>query len=48
LLRMSGVPLAFDEKQQCYRIPGACLLPPTNFTPEEAISLAAFASATIA
>lgn len=39
LLRQSGVPLAFDEKQQRYHIPGACLLPPTNFTPEEAISL---------
>ena len=39
LLRHSGVPLAFDEKQQCYRIPGACLLPPTNFTPEEALAL---------
>ncbi len=39
LLRLSGVPLLFDEKQQCYRIPGACLLPPTNFTPEEALSL---------
>ena len=39
LLRLSGVPLLFDEKQQRYRIPGACLLPPTNFTPEEALSL---------
>lgn len=39
LLRLSGVPLVFDEGQQCYRIPGACLLPPTNFTPEEALSL---------
>jgi predicted DNA-binding transcriptional regulator YafY len=39
LLRQSGVPLVFDENQQCYRIPGACLLPPTNFTPEEALSL---------
>ena len=39
LLRLSGVPLKFDEKQQRYRIPGACLLPPTNFTPEEALSL---------
>jgi proteasome accessory factor B len=39
LLRLSGVPLLFDEKQQGYRIPGACLLPPTNFTPEEALSL---------
>ena len=37
LLRLSGVPLVFDEKQQRYRIPGACLLPPTNFTPEEAL-----------
>jgi predicted DNA-binding transcriptional regulator YafY len=39
LLRISGVPLLFDEKQERYRIPGACLLPPTNFTPEEALSL---------
>jgi predicted DNA-binding transcriptional regulator YafY len=39
LLRLSGVPLAFDEKQQRYHIPGACLFPPTNFTPEEALSL---------
>lgn len=39
LLRLSGLPLQFDEKQQRYRIPGACLLPPTNFTPEEALSL---------
>lgn len=33
------MPLLFDEKQQGYRIPGACLLPPTNFTPEEALAL---------
>jgi predicted DNA-binding transcriptional regulator YafY len=39
LLRQSGIPLAFDEQQQHYRIPGACLLPPTNFTSEEALSL---------
>ena len=39
LLRQSGVPVAFDESRQCYRIPGACLLPPTNFTPEEALAL---------
>jgi len=39
LLRQSGMPLTFDEKQQRYRIPGACLLPPTNFTPDEALSL---------
>jgi predicted DNA-binding transcriptional regulator YafY len=39
LLRQSGIPLTFDEEQQHYRIPGACLLPPTNFTSEEALSL---------
>jgi proteasome accessory factor B len=39
LLRLSGVPLSFDDGQQRYRIPGPCLLPPTNFTPEEAMSL---------
>jgi predicted DNA-binding transcriptional regulator YafY len=39
LLRQSGIPLAFDEEQQHYRVPGACLLPPTNFTSEEALSL---------
>jgi predicted DNA-binding transcriptional regulator YafY len=39
LLRQSGIPLAFDQQQQHYRIPGACLLPPTNFTSEEALSL---------
>jgi len=39
LLRLSGVPLQYDEQQQCYRIPGACLLPPTNFPPEEALAL---------
>jgi proteasome accessory factor B len=36
---LSGVPLLFDEEQQRYRIPGACYLPPTNFTPEEAMAL---------
>jgi predicted DNA-binding transcriptional regulator YafY len=39
LLRQSGVTIHLDEKLQCYRIPGACLLPPTNFTPEEALAL---------
>ena len=39
LLRQSGVTILFDDKLQCYRIPGACLLPPTNFTPEEALAL---------
>ena len=39
LLRQSGIPLSFDETQQHYHIPGACLLPPTNFTPEEALAM---------
>ncbi len=39
LLRQSGVPVAFDETRECYRIPGACLLPPTNFTADEALAL---------
>jgi proteasome accessory factor B len=38
VLRQSGIHVAFDEQQR-YRIPGACLLPPTNFTPEEALAL---------
>ena len=33
------MPLAYDESQQRYQIPGAYYLPPTNFTPEEALSL---------
>lgn len=41
LLRFSGVPLAFDEEQQEYRIPGMNFLPPTDFTPEEVLSLLA-------
>ena len=39
VLRQSGVPLQFDELSQKYRIPGTYYLPPTNFTPEEALSL---------
>jgi predicted DNA-binding transcriptional regulator YafY len=39
VLRLSGIPVTFDPQQQRYRIPGACLLPPTNFTPEEALAL---------
>ena len=38
-LRHAGVPLCYDEQQQHYRIPGAYYLPPTNFTPEEALAL---------
>jgi predicted DNA-binding transcriptional regulator YafY len=39
LLREAGVPLHFDEQQQRYRIPGTYYLPPTNFTPDEALAL---------
>jgi len=39
ILRQSGVPLQFDELSQLYRIPDTYYLPPTNFTPEEALSL---------
>lgn len=39
VLRQSGVPLVFDENEQRYRIPSHYYLPPTNFTPEEALAL---------
>ena len=39
VLRLAGVPMEYDEQQQQYRIPGMNFLPPTNFTPEEALSL---------
>ena len=38
-LRQAGVPLVFDDQQQRYHIPGTYFLPPTNFTPEEALAL---------
>jgi len=38
-LRQSGLPLSYDEQYQRYRVPGTYYLPPTNFTPEEALSL---------
>jgi len=38
-LRQSGVPLRYDERLQGYHIPETYYLPPTNFTPEEALSL---------
>jgi len=38
-LRQSGLPLTYDEDHQRYHIPGSCYLPPTNFTPEEALAL---------
>ena len=33
------MPLVFDEGEQRYRIPSDYYLPPTNFTPEEALAL---------
>jgi predicted DNA-binding transcriptional regulator YafY len=39
LLRLSGVPLRFDEERQHYILQGGFFLPPTNFTTEEALSL---------
>lgn len=38
-LREAGVPVVFDREQDRYSIPGAYFLPPTNFTPEEALAL---------
>lgn len=38
-LRQSGVPLVFDNERQGYCIPGVYYLPPTNFTPEEALAV---------
>ena len=38
-MRLAGVPMLFEEAEQHYRIPGMNFLPPTNFTPEEALSL---------
>jgi proteasome accessory factor B len=39
VLRQSGVPLLFDAERQTYRIPGPVYLPPTDFTPEEAMAM---------
>ncbi len=39
VLREAGLPLAFDRELQAYRIPQTYLLPPTNFTPEEALAV---------
>jgi len=39
VLRQAGIPLMFDEQHQRYHVPGARFLPPTNFTPEEALAL---------
>lgn len=39
MLRGAGVPLEFDDEFQSYRIPQTYLLPPTNFTAEEALAV---------
>lgn len=39
MLRQAGVPVAFDGQAGLYRIPGTYFLPPTNFTPEEALAV---------
>jgi predicted DNA-binding transcriptional regulator YafY len=43
-LREAGVPLAFDSQEDRYFIPASFFLPPTNFTPEEALSIIVLAS----
>ena len=39
VLRGAGVPLEFDDESQSYGIPQTFLLPPTNFTAEEALAV---------
>jgi proteasome accessory factor B len=39
VLRKAGVPLLHDDEHDVYRIPGTYFLPPTNFTPEEALAV---------
>jgi proteasome accessory factor B len=43
-LRAAGVPLSFDQGEQRYSIAGDYFLPPTNFTPEEALAIIVLAS----
>lgn len=38
-LKAAGVPVAFDRETDRYSLPGAYLLPPTNFTSEEALAI---------
>jgi predicted DNA-binding transcriptional regulator YafY len=42
-LRAAGVPLQFDRSDGRYGIPGDFFLPPTNFTPAEALAMIALA-----
>ena len=39
VLREAGIPLQYDGQQQRYRVAESFYLPPTSFTPEEALSL---------
>ena len=39
IMREAGVPLVYNEREQRCHIPGTYFLPPTNFTPEEALAL---------
>jgi len=38
-LKQAGVPLVYEESERRYRIPTNYYLPPTNFTPQEALAL---------
>lgn len=38
-LRQAGVPLVYNEDRQVYHIPGTYYLPPTSFSPEEALAV---------
>ena len=43
-MRQAGVPVRYDELHERHRIQGNYFLPPTNFTPEEALALIVLAS----
>ncbi len=38
-LRQAGVPLIYNDAEKSYRLAGSQLLPPTNFTPQEALAI---------
>lgn len=44
VLRDAGVPLIYDEQRQSYRLAASFVLPPTSFTPEEALALVVLCS----
>lgn len=43
-LKKSGVPIRFDKADDCYSLGADYFLPPTNLTPDEALSIIAMAS----